>query len=123
MRVLASTVLLWLVVDALFADLYQRFWDLCARAEAPTMCHGVHSFSGDLSSAISAFYFSTTTLATVGYGDITPTLPATRLLVTVEVILGIGLLAFLLGRVVAYAPTRSVPDFGGQRGDSSPTAP
>ena len=47
-----------------------------------------------------ALYFSVTTLATVGYGDITPAGPAVRALATVEVVAGLLLLLFGFGEIM-----------------------
>ena len=41
---------------------------------------------------IDALYFTVTTLATVGFGDITPTAAETRAFTTFQIILGVGLL-------------------------------
>ncbi|MCZ3388398.1 MAG: potassium channel family protein [Actinomycetia bacterium] len=43
-------------------------------------------------SRIDARYFTVTTLATVGYGDITPTSGVTRSVTMVEMVLGVTLL-------------------------------
>ncbi len=106
---LGSVVILWLWVDGVFAGAYQWAWVACANPQAPGWCNAGQAFSRNVGSFVDAFYFSTTTLATVGYGDITPSVPATRIAVTVEILLGVGLLAFLLGRVVSYKPTRETP--------------
>lgn len=59
------------------------------------------SFSEDLS-RIDAAYFATTTFATVGFGDITAQTEATRLLVTLQMI--VGLVAFVgLARLMLSA--------------------
>ena len=47
-----------------------------------------------------ALYFSVTTLATVGYGDITPVGPAVRALATIEVVAGLLLLLFGFGEIM-----------------------
>jgi hypothetical protein len=83
----------WVWVDALFAALLQQVALISAQ-----------SFTQDLTSFFDALYFSTITLATVGFGDIVPVSPLARALVLVEVMVGLGLLGFLLGRAVGYAP-------------------
>ncbi len=47
-----------------------------------------------------ALYFSVTTLATVGYGDITPMGPLVRALATIEVVAGLLLLLFGFGEIM-----------------------
>ncbi len=49
------------------------------------------SYSEDLS-RLDALYFTVTTLATVGFGDITPTSTLTRTVTTVLIVLGVALL-------------------------------
>jgi voltage-gated potassium channel len=47
-----------------------------------------------------AMYFSVITLATVGYGDITPQAPLVRGLATLEVVAGLLLLLFGFGEIM-----------------------
>lgn len=69
-----------------------------------------------------ALYFSVTTLATVGYGDITPAAPLARGLATVEVVAGLLLLLFGFSEIMHSGG----PDTEARRrlrhdgGDSSP---
>src|SRR5262245_39417605 len=53
------------------------------------------SFSEPLD-RVGAFYFTATVLATVGFGDITAQTDGARLLVTVQMLLGLGLLAVVV---------------------------
>jgi voltage-gated potassium channel Kch len=89
----------WIWVDALFAALLQQ-----------VALISTQSFTQDLTSFFDALYFSTITLATVGFGDIAPVSPLARALVLVEVMVGLGLLGFLLGRAVGYAPPAANTD-------------
>lgn len=50
-----------------------------------------------------ALYFSLVTLATVGYGDMTPATNLTRLLSGVEVVCGVVLLLFGFNEIIAHA--------------------
>jgi voltage-gated potassium channel len=59
----------------------------------------VHGYSQNLSFS-EALYFSVTTLATVGYGDITPAGPLVRALATVQVVSGLLLLLFGFGEIM-----------------------
>ena len=54
-------------------------------------------------------YFSTVTLTTVGYGDVTPVTPAARSLATFEGLFGQLYPVIILGWMVASLRTRS-PD-------------
>jgi hypothetical protein len=65
-------------------------------------------------------YFSLVTLATVGYGDITPGTPATRSLAVVEAVLGqfyvAVFMAELIGKRVAQAVTEQGPEEKNDKG-------
>jgi voltage-gated potassium channel Kch len=54
-------------------------------------------------SRLDALYFTVTTLATVGFGDITPTAPATRAFTTLQIVLGVALLGVGLRALVTVA--------------------
>ncbi|MCU1563702.1 MAG: hypothetical protein JWN05_2081 [Arthrobacter sp.] len=54
-----------------------------------------------------ALYFTTTTFATVGFGDITPSTELARAVVTVQMIAGLGLLV-LVAKVTFYAARQSL---------------
>ncbi len=47
-------------------------------------------------------YLSGTTLSTLGYGDLTPTTPAGRLLAVAEALLGLGFLAVVIGYLPVF---------------------
>jgi voltage-gated potassium channel len=51
-----------------------------------------HDSYSEALSRLDALYFTVTTLATVGFGDITPTSPSTRAVTTVQMVLGVALL-------------------------------
>jgi hypothetical protein len=57
-----------------------------------------------------AFYFSFVTLTTLGFGDIIPTTPATRLLVVAEALMGQLYLAVLVARVVGLQVAAATGD-------------
>lgn len=52
---------------------------------------------------IDALYFTITTLATVGFGDITPTASTTRVFTTIQIVLGVVLLGVGLRSLVVMA--------------------
>jgi voltage-gated potassium channel Kch len=53
-----------------------------------------------------AIYFTVTTVATVGFGDIVATTDATRLVVTVQMLMGIGILATTARVVLSTTQSR-----------------
>ena len=60
------------------------------------------SYSEPLS-RLDALYFTITTLATVGFGDITPTAPETRAFTMIQIVLGVALLGVGLRSMVVMA--------------------
>lgn len=52
---------------------------------------------------IDSFYFTVITLTTVGYGDLTPTGPGSKLFTVMLILMGIGLLVTLIERIARYA--------------------
>ena len=51
-------------------------------------------------SYVDSFYFSTITLTTIGFGDLAPTLPETRIFTAVYALLGIGVMLYILSSVI-----------------------
>lgn len=67
-------------------------------------------------SVIDALYFCVITLATVGFGDLTPTTPEAKLFTVFYVINGIGILLALFDRIRAVrSPDRLRPPAGHDR--------
>jgi len=52
-------------------------------------------------SYVDAFYFSTMSLTTVGYGDLVPTTDGSKIFTSIYSIFGIGVMLYLLGSVVS----------------------
>jgi len=52
-------------------------------------------------SLVDSLYFCIITMATIGYGDLTPTTPLSKLFTVGFVILGVGLFATFVGKIVA----------------------
>jgi hypothetical protein len=75
-------------------------WTLAGRSPSPRMRVG----KGDTA----VLYFSFSTLTTLGYGDIVPTSPISRMLATVEAIAGQLYLAVLVARLVGLHIAESI---------------
>jgi len=54
-------------------------------------------------SVLDSLYFSVITLTTVGYGDLSPTRPGTKIFTIVFIILGIGILLAFINLVARHA--------------------
>jgi hypothetical protein len=59
-------------------------------------------YSPDITSTIDSFYFSTITLATLGYGDIHPVSEVAKLLSAIEVIVGVFLIAIVISAAISF---------------------
>ncbi|HVQ45532.1 MAG TPA: potassium channel family protein [Gemmatimonadales bacterium] len=106
---LGLAVAVWVWCDGVFAALYQQLSLLCERSGG-SLCQGERTFSQSLVRFVDAAYFSTITLSTAGYGDIVPVSDLAKVLVSVEIIVGFGLLGFLLSRVAGFttgSPSKS----------------
>jgi hypothetical protein len=90
----------WVWCAGVFAGLYQQLSLLCDRPEVGT-CAG-RAFSQPLTHFADAAYFSTVTLSTAGFGDIVPVSRVARAMVSLEIVIGYGLLGFLLSRVAGF---------------------
>jgi voltage-gated potassium channel len=66
---------------------------------------------------VSAVYFTVTVLATVGFGDITPVTDAARIVVTMQMVLGLTLVAVVVRFMVTFAQNLQI-----QRRSASETA-
>ena len=65
-----------------------------------------------ISTVTGALYFSVVTMATVGYGDITPCSNQGRLLVTTQIAIGLFMTLVILARMVSFLPTPRTLDHG-----------
>lgn len=120
---LGLAVAVWVWCDGVFAALYQQLSLLCEGSGGP-LCQGERTFSQSLVRFVDAAYFSTITLSTAGYGDIVPVSDLAKVLVSVEIIVGFGLLGFLLSRVAGFtaAPPSSLLQLPGSE-PSPPLSP
>ena len=55
---------------------------------------------------LDALYFSVTTLATVGYGDLHPTTPLSKVFTIVYIVLGVGVFVAFITKVTAHETRR-----------------
>jgi Ion channel len=106
-------IAVWIWCDGVFAALYQQL-SLYCEGSAVSWCEGGQVFSQSLARFVDAAYFSTVTLSTTGYGDILPLAAVARALVAVEIVVGFGLLGFLLSRVAGYVSPASNRDEAGE---------
>lgn len=60
-------------------------------------------------SLLDAFYFSVITLTTVGYGDLSPTTPISKIFTVIYILLGISILLAFINKLASKA-NRSVAD-------------
>jgi hypothetical protein len=51
-------------------------------------------------SYIDSFYFSTITLTTIGFGDLSPTTPGAKIFTSIYALLGIGIMLYILSSVI-----------------------
>ena len=56
-----------------------------------------YRFEPTITTWVDAYYFTVITLTTIGYGDMGPTIPLTRLFTTFYVFIGLGIIAGLIG--------------------------
>jgi hypothetical protein len=111
-RRLQGAVALYLGVATLFASVFGLIWELSPDAftHLGTPVRGPEE-------AAAMLYFSLTTLATVGYGDIVAVDPFARSLANLEAIAGQFFLAITVARLVTLelAERRSIPSSNGGR--------
>lgn len=87
---LASVFVVYLVVILIYSGLYRLISENINK-----------SFSIKLETTLDSIYFSVVTITTLGYGDITPVHSASKLLVITESIIGVLLLAVMIGLVIS----------------------
>jgi voltage-gated potassium channel Kch len=58
-----------------------------------------HQYEPTITNWVDAYYFTVITLATIGYGDFSPTTPLTKIFTTFYVFVGLGIITGLIGLV------------------------
>ncbi len=112
-------IAVWIWCAGVFAALYQQISLYCDGSRAE-WCEGGQVFSQSLARFVDAAYFSTITLSTTGYGDILPLSDVARALVSLEIIIGFGLLGFLLSRVAGYVSPTTAERQGAEDTEEDP---
>ncbi|KGF72789.1 hypothetical protein DO97_04705 [Neosynechococcus sphagnicola sy1] len=98
---LKGGVCVYILIGLFWGELYFTVYYL-----HPDGFRGVSAFQ----SLSDLFYFSFTTLTTVGYGDITPAIPITRILSNLEGITGLMYPTIFISRLVSlYSSERDTP--------------
>jgi len=100
-EVLCASVSAYLSLGLLWALAYR----LAASTTPTAFAVNVPQTANQSMSGFTAFYFSFTTLTTLGYGDITPVSPVARMLAVMESMTGTLYVAVLIARLVALYST------------------
>lgn len=72
-----------------------------ARIDLLLSAYNPHSFNIPLT-RIDAIYFTITTLSTVGFGDIRPVTEQARLYVTIQIIVGLVITIYVIGKMMTF---------------------
>jgi hypothetical protein len=92
---ISGAIVVYLLIGVVWARMYQI---------AGLLIPGAFHMPGSGTTLTSYLYFSFVTLATIGYGDISPVHPVTRNLAVVEAITGQMYIAVLIARLVSTSP-------------------
>lgn len=113
---LIMVVLFFLTIVFSFAALYQTNEKDFCKSNAVMSTNAPASVATPLDK-LDAVYFSVVTVATVGYGDITPITPTAKWLVTAEIVSGVlllvGIVSFLISRIANFG-SKTQPDTNAQ---------
>jgi hypothetical protein len=100
-EVLCAGISIYLLLGLLWASAYV----LVARCSPETFAFNRVSTPPPSMDGFTAFYFSFTTLSTVGFGDITPVSKPARMLAMMEAIVGLFYIAIFVARLVSIYST------------------
>jgi hypothetical protein len=102
--VLCASIAAYLSLGLLWALAYH----LIASLNPGAFAINVSQLPSQSMNGFASFYFSFTTLTTLGYGDITPVSRAARMLASLEAVTGTLYIAILIARLVAiYSSPKS----------------
>jgi hypothetical protein len=105
-----GAIYVYLLIGVLFAEVYQLLlaWRPYALYFDPGRFGAPHLIAGSLYTrgAGEVVYYSFVTLATVGYGDVTPSSPLARSVSLVEAVVGIMYVATMIARFVSIHTSR-----------------
>lgn len=99
-----NVVFATLVVYVLLAFTWTFLYDFVETLDRGSFAH-MGTGEGDMNQRVAFFYFSMTTITTVGYGDITPVTPLARMLAIVEALVGQMYLVAAVATVVGLRAT------------------
>jgi hypothetical protein len=105
-EVLCASIAAYLSLGLLWALAYH----LVASVNPAAFAINVAQAPGQSMNGFASFYFSFTTLTTLGYGDITPVSKAARMLASLEAMTGTLYVAILIARLVALYSSPNSPD-------------
>lgn len=98
-HIIGAGVTLYLLIGNIFTPLYFLL-NATIKTLTGTDAFGIHTYGGVIGWQ-RMYYFSFTTLTTLGYGDVTPLSPFVEPFVTAEAIIGVLYVAVLMARLVS----------------------
>ena len=100
-RVNANVLCAGISVYLIFGLLWGLAYTLAAQVNPKAFAFGAHSETAATMSGFTGIYFSFTTLATLGYGDITPAADVARMLAMLEAMTGTLFVGVMIARLVS----------------------
>lgn len=107
-HVVGAGITLYLLIGNIFTPLYFLL-NAITKALTGSDAFGIHTFGGTIGWQ-RMYYFSFTTLTTLGYGDVTPLSPLVEPFVTAEAVIGVLYVAVLMARLVSLYEGQSGRD-------------